>query len=102
MSEVRSLAALLFLSVASLSISIALPVAHGQTLASTALFSGSVSDPSGARVANASVTLSSPQKGITRVFKTDAEGNFSFALLPAATYTLTVEAAGFKTSKQEG
>jgi hypothetical protein len=102
MPKCLSVPVLLFLSVASLSISIALPVAHGQTLASTAAFSGSVSDPSGARVVNANVTLSSPEKGITRVFKTDAEGNFSFALLPAATYTLTVEAAGFKTFKQQG
>ena len=68
----------------------------------SAAFSGSVSDSSGARVPNAKVTLNNPEKGITRAFKTDAEGNFSFALLPAGTYTLTVEAAGFKTSKQTG
>ena len=70
MPKFRSLPILLFLAVASLAISIALPVAHGQTLASTASFSGSVSDSSGARVANANVTLSSPEKGITRAFKT--------------------------------
>jgi len=78
------------------------PAAHGQTLASTASFSGSVSDPSGARVPNASILMSSPEKGITRAFKTDGEGNFSFSLLPAATYTLTVQASGFKTFKQQG
>ena len=43
--------------------------------------------------------LTNPEKGITRTFKTEREGNFSFALLPAGTYTLTVEAAGFKTFK---
>jgi Carboxypeptidase regulatory-like domain len=102
MPKFCSLPARLFLAAVALSSSITLPVAHGQTLASTASFSGSVSDPSGARVASANVTLSSPEKGITRVFKTDAEGNFSFSLLPAATYTLTVQATGFKTFKQEG
>jgi Carboxypeptidase regulatory-like domain len=102
MVKFRSFSLLLFLAVACLLISIALPVAHGQTLASTASFSGSVSDPSGARVANANITISSPEKGITRAFKTDAEGNFTFGLLPAATYTLTVEAPGFRTFKQEG
>ena len=102
MPKFRSLSLFLFLAVAALAISIVIPVAHGQTLASTASFSGSVSDSSGARVANANVTLSSPEKGITRAFKTDAEGNFSFSLLPAATYTLTVQATGFKTFKQEG
>jgi len=101
MPKLRGLSLLVSLAVA-FAISIAMPAAHGQTLASTASFSGTVSDSTGARLANANVTLSSPEKGITRTFKTDAEGNFSFALLPASTYTLTVEASGFKTTKQQG
>jgi hypothetical protein len=101
MPKLRGLFLLFSLAVA-FAINIAVPVAQGQTLASSATLSGSVSDSSGARLANATVTLSSPEKGITRAFKTDAEGNFSFALLPAGTYTLTVEAAGFKTTKQQG
>src|SRR5579859_6969613 len=102
MPNFRNFSRLLFLAVAAFAISIGAPVAQGQTLASTAAFSGSVSDSSGARIANANVTISNPDKGITRVFKTDAQGNFSFALLPAAAYSLQVEAAGFKTYKQEG
>lgn len=102
MPKFWSVSALLFLVIAGLSISAVLPLANGQTLASTASFSGSVSDSSGARVANANVNLNNAEKGITRATKTDTEGNFSFALLPAGTYTLTVQATGFKTSKQEG
>jgi Carboxypeptidase regulatory-like domain len=102
MPRPRSLSQLLLFVIAALIVSTGIPLAHSQTLASTSSFSGSVSDSSGARVANANVTLSSPEKGITRVFKTDAEGSFSFSLLPAATYTLTVQASGFKTLKQEG
>src|SRR5438094_155862 len=102
MPKFRRFSFLLFLALASLAITVALPVARGQTLASTASFSGSVSDSTGARVPNAKVTLNNPEKGITRAFTTDPEGNFSFALLPAGTYTLMVEAAGFKTSKQTG
>ena len=92
----------LLLAIVFFSVGITVPFAHGQTLASSAALSGSVSDQSGARVPNATVTLTNPEKGITRAFSTNDEGNFSFALLPAGTYTLTVEAAGFKTFKQQG
>ncbi len=100
MPKLRSLSMHLFILAAFFALSIGAQVAQGQTLASTASFSGTISDPTGARVANASVTLTSVEKGITRAFTTDAEGNFSFALLPAGIYTLTVEAAGFQTLKQ--
>ena len=43
----------------------------GQTQASSASFSGTIADPAGARIPNAKVTLSSPDKGISRVFTTD-------------------------------
>src|SRR5215469_18568076 len=102
MPKLRGLSEILFAALAAFAISIANPIAQGQTLASTATFSGSVSDSSGARIANANVILSSPEKGVTREFKTDVQGRFSFALLPAASYTLTVSAPGFKTFKQEG
>ena len=73
-----------------------------QSSTSTATFSGTVSDPTGARVPDATVTIASAELGVTREFKTNSVGEFSFALLPPATYTLTVQAHGFTTSKQEG
>ena len=102
MPKFRSFSLYLFITVAAFAMSIAAPIAYGQSLASSAVFSGAVSDSSGARISNATVVLTSPDKGITRTFKTDAEGNFSFALLPASTYTLTVSAQGFKTARQQG
>lgn len=74
---------------------------RAQSLSSTASLSGTVSDQSAARIAGASVTLDNPERGITRVYKADAEGNFSFSLLPAGTYVLTAKAPSFKTFKQE-
>ena len=94
MPKFRSLSLRLSVAIAAVAISIAVPVAQAQTAASTAIFSGLVSDSSGARVTGATVTISSLEKGITRTFKTDAEGNFSFALLPPGSYTVTAGASG--------
>lgn len=58
--------------------------------------------PQGNRVPNATLTLSNQELGITRMFKTDATGAFSFNLLPAATYSLKIDAAGFAELQQNG
>jgi Carboxypeptidase regulatory-like domain/TonB dependent receptor len=101
MRKFRGLAPLQLLGLLVLVLDLPTPVAEGQTLTSSATLSGSVADPSGASVPNATVTVTDEQKGITRVFETRDEGAFSFPLLPAGTYALTVQAAGFKTYKQE-
>lgn len=74
----------------------------GQTVASTASVSGFISDPQGSRIASATVTFSSQDRGITRTFTTNSTGAFSFSLLPPAVYSLKVVAAGFKTYEQAG
>lgn len=76
--------------------------AHAQTQAFSASLGGYVRDISGAAVPQAKVTLISPQKGITRTSRTESDGQFSFTLLPPATYTLSVEATGLNTYRQEG
>ncbi len=76
--------------------------ANAQTQAFSASLSGVVHDSSEAAIPGAKITLGSPEKGIIRTFTTDAEGRYSFALLPPATYTLTVEAQGFSSYKQTG
>ena len=81
---------------------IAAPGVWAQSLSSTASLSGTISDPSGARVPKATITINNPEKGITRVATAGSAGEFSFALLPAGTYTLQASASGFKTSKQTG
>jgi hypothetical protein len=75
---------------------------HAQSLTSTGSLSGTISDPTGAVIPRAAVTVSSTASGISRQFTTDSGGHFTFALLPAGTYTLTVEAQGFNTAKQSG
>jgi hypothetical protein len=78
------------------------PALHAQTLSSTAALSGTVSDPSGARVQKAIVKLTNPQQGISRISTASAAGEFSFALLPAGNYTLEASASGFKVTRQTG
>lgn len=78
------------------------PALHAQTMNTTASLSGTISDPSGARIPNAKVKLTNPDKGITRTFTAGPSGDFSFALLPVGTYTLEATAPGFKTTKQAG
>ena len=83
-------------------LTILLPAAQAQTQAFSASLGGVVHDASEAAIPGAKVSLASLEKGIARTFTTDADGRFSFALLPPSTYTLTVEASGFSTYKQEG
>lgn len=73
----------------------------GQAEIGGATVGGTVSDPSGASVPGAKVTLSSPDTGFTRAVETTGAGLFSFGRVPVGRYELTVEANGFKTGKRQ-
>jgi hypothetical protein len=57
---------------------------------------GTVKDSSGASVANAQVTVTSPDRGIKRVTTTNSDGDYSVAALPPGSYNVAIVAAGFK------
>jgi hypothetical protein len=59
---------------------------------------GKVSDPSGAAVANASVTGKDVDRGTVWSTKTNAEGVYNLPRLPIGRYELRVEAGGFQTA----
>lgn len=59
---------------------------------------GTVKDPSGAVIKDAKVKVTNVQTNETRETVTGDEGNFTLPQLQAALYTLTVEAAGFKSA----
>lgn len=59
---------------------------------------GYVSDPSGAMVGNAQVTITSSSTGATRTATTDATGRWVAAGMPSGNYKARVEASGFRTS----
>jgi len=68
----------------------------------TGSLSGSVSDPNGAAVAGASVTVKNPATGDERKVTTNERGAFSFDLINPGTYLVTVENAGFKKTVASG
>ena len=78
------------------------PCAYAQIATTTASISGTVTDPSGAVVPGAAVTLISSEKGVTRSFTTENTGRYFFTQLPPALYTLTVRARGFEAYQQAG
>jgi carboxypeptidase family protein len=66
--------------------------AQGET---TSAIVGEVSDPTGAAVPGATVTISNRETGLKRSLRTDGEGRFNFPHLMPGTYSVRVEAQGF-------
>jgi hypothetical protein len=62
---------------------------------------GTITDAKGAVVSGASVTLNSEATGFSRTTKSDDQGIYQFLEIPPSTYVMTVNAAGFATTKRE-
>ena len=63
---------------------------------------GVVSDPTGAMLAQAEVTLVDADKGFTFTAKTDDKGRYLFRSVPPGMYNLSVKAPGFKDQARKG
>ena len=74
----------------------------GRAQAAGATLTGQVTDPAGAAVLNASVSLQNVGTSLTDRTASDAQGVYRIAPLPPGTYTLTVTATGFSTYVQQG
>src|ERR1700754_3652588 len=70
------------------------PSLMAQSLVSGDL-TGTVTDPSGAVVSGATVTLKSNGTGATRNTTTNSNGAYRFSLLQPGAYTVSVSASGF-------
>src|SRR5712692_3678360 len=77
---------------------LSLPLA-AQTI--TGSIAGDVRDAQDAAVANATVTLTDPEKAITLTTKTGAEGRFVFPQLLPGKYVITVENPGFRKAERK-
>jgi hypothetical protein len=58
---------------------------------------GEVHDPTGAALVGATVTVTEPQRAISRSVTTDSTGAYAFPALPPGNYVIKVESKGFKT-----
>ncbi|MGH9582998.1 MAG: carboxypeptidase regulatory-like domain-containing protein, partial [Bryobacteraceae bacterium] len=58
---------------------------------------GVITDPSGAVIPKAKVTLRNAESGSQRQTVTDSSGYYTFAAVPVGTYVLTIDAHGFQT-----
>jgi len=74
---------------------------HAQSGGGSGSLNGTVFDPSGAVVANATVELRQLVSGFDRTTVTDGKGNFSFSNVPFNPYHMTVTATGFAPSSQD-
>ena len=61
-------------------------------------FTGTVTDPSGASVANAKVTVTNVATNLSVTTTTNQEGLYVARELPVGTYKISAEAPGFKTT----
>ena len=74
----------------------------GQSQATTGLIQGNVTDPNGAVVQRATVTVSNIDTGFERTVTSNSDGFFSAPLLPLGKYRVTTEAANFTKAILEG
>jgi outer membrane receptor protein involved in Fe transport len=63
---------------------------------------GLVEDASGARIANAAITIADPAKGFRLDAVTDAQGQFIFGMLPPGRYDVSASAPGMTASTTPG
>lgn len=75
--------------------------AYGQATTASGTIQGTVTDPSGAVVPGAKVTVTEPTTGFQKVLKTTSAGFYSTGALEPGKYTVRVDAAGFSTWNSE-
>jgi hypothetical protein len=73
----------------------------GAQTITTGELAGTITDPSGAVVANAAVQLKSLDEGSVNNAKSSADGYYKFAYLKPGNYSVSVSAAGFQSSDKK-
>src|SRR6478672_8590751 len=63
---------------------------------------GTITDPTGAVVAGATVTITLPATGQTRSITTGGDGTYEVRYLVPGDYSVEVKSAGFRTARRSG
>ena len=85
-----------------MAIIITAPAGYAQASAINGEVTGTVTDPSGAAISGATVTITSGATGFKQSTKTAESGLYRFALLPLGTYDIEVTASGFADTRHTG
>jgi len=73
-----------------------------QGLVQEATIVGTVTDPSGAAVANAKITLTNVDMGVAKAYTTNDAGQYTAVDIHIGHYDIKAEAGGFKTAERKG
>src|SRR5713226_5951941 len=74
----------------------------GQAFGQNATVVGTITDPSGAAVANATITITHTETGKVYHLTSSSDGQYVAPDLPIGHYNVKVEASGFKAAEQRG
>ena len=75
---------------------------HAQGVGASGNISGTVTDPSGAAIPNATITALETDRGIRHTSASDDAGRYQFIGLSPATYDVTAQVLGFQSVVQKG
>jgi hypothetical protein len=75
---------------------------HSPAQVVSGTISGTVTDPSGAVIANANVVVHNDDTGVQRTLTTSGIGAFTAPAVPIGSYTVSVDASGFAAYKRTG
>ncbi len=99
MTRIQDLTSVIRFFLALLSLLFLWPLAQAQE--TTAGLQGTVKDPSGAVIGNATVEVSGTSLIGTRKTQTDSAGSYRISALPSGIFSLSVTAPGFRTYRHE-
>jgi hypothetical protein len=74
---------------------------HAQSLGNAGTITGTVTDPTGAALPNATITVHNPVTGYSQTVTTESNGSFRLVNLPPNPYHLQITAPGFATFTQD-